>query len=50
VLHKFTAVEMKILKTVMKHGVRGIKILVSDGFMKAQNYINSIRIELDSNG
>lgn len=45
VLGRFNASEKRILTKVMSHGVRGIRILLTDGFTKAQNYINSIHIE-----
>jgi PTH1 family peptidyl-tRNA hydrolase len=48
VLSRFNAAERRILIKVMSEGVKGIRMLVSEGFMKAQNYINSIHIELDS--
>ena len=44
VLRRFNAAEKRILSKVMSKGVRGIRILVSEGFVKAQNYINSINI------
>lgn len=51
VLLRFKSDEMRILKTVVKHGIKGIRMLISDGFVKAQNHINSFiikDIELDS--
>jgi PTH1 family peptidyl-tRNA hydrolase len=45
VLEGFDAGEMRVLNKVFKHGVDGIRILMSDGFVKAQNYINSFYIE-----
>ncbi|MDH4210497.1 MAG: aminoacyl-tRNA hydrolase [candidate division WOR-3 bacterium] len=48
VLESFNSGEMRILVRVLKHGIEGIRILVRDGFVKAQNHINSIKIELDS--
>ena len=48
VLGRFSAAEKKVLKSVIDHGIKGIRMLVCDGFEKAQNYINSIKIELDS--
>ena len=44
VLENFSAGEMRILSKVLKHGVHGIRILFNEGFVKAQNYINSINI------
>jgi hypothetical protein len=44
---------MKIFIRVLKHGIEGMRILVRDGFVKAQNYINSFNIddiERDSTG
>ncbi len=48
VLEKFNDDESRVLNEVLKHGIRGIGILAGEGFVKAQNYINSIRVELDS--
>jgi PTH1 family peptidyl-tRNA hydrolase len=42
VLTTFKRREKKILKTVLEEGIEGIKIMVRQGFIKAQNYINSI--------
>jgi PTH1 family peptidyl-tRNA hydrolase len=50
VLERFNAGEMRILIRVLKHGIEGIRILVNRGFVKAQNYVNSIKIESDSDG
>jgi PTH1 family peptidyl-tRNA hydrolase len=50
VLEKFSADERKVLKKTVEQGIKGIKILVGEGFVKAQNYINSIHIELDADG
>jgi PTH1 family peptidyl-tRNA hydrolase len=53
VLQRFNAGEMKIFIRVLKHGIEGMRILVRDGFVKAQNYINSFNIddiERDSTG
>ncbi len=47
VLGRFSTAEKKVLKTVIDHGIKGIRMLVCDGLEKAQNYINSIRIESD---
>jgi PTH1 family peptidyl-tRNA hydrolase len=44
VLGRFSAAERRILNKVMSQGVRGIRILLSEDFVKAQNYINSINI------
>lgn len=44
VLSRFDAAERRTLTKVMSEGIRGIRILVSEGFGKAQNYINSINI------
>lgn len=50
VLGRFSVDEKKVLKTVIDHGIKGIRMLVRDGLEKAQNYINSIRVELDADG
>ncbi|UCD05258.1 MAG: aminoacyl-tRNA hydrolase [candidate division WOR-3 bacterium] len=53
VLKRFTSEEMRILNRVMIHGMRGIRVLFKQGFVKAQNYINSFNIEdieLDADG
>lgn len=45
VLSRFNAAECRILTKVIGQGIKGIRILVSAGFVKAQNYINSIHVE-----
>ena len=53
VLERFSAEEMRVLNKVLKHGMRGIRVLFKQGFVKAQNYINSFNvgdIELDADG
>jgi PTH1 family peptidyl-tRNA hydrolase len=49
VLSRFNTAEKRVLTKVMSQGIRGIRILVSEGFLKAQNYINAIHIEFDAN-
>ncbi|UCG30271.1 MAG: aminoacyl-tRNA hydrolase [candidate division WOR-3 bacterium] len=52
VLKSFKSDEIRIFNDVLRHGMKGIRMLVSDGFVKAQNYINSFKmpdIEQDSN-
>jgi PTH1 family peptidyl-tRNA hydrolase len=44
VLNRFTAGERKILLEVIKGAIKGIRIMMSEGFVKAQNHINSIDI------
>lgn len=44
VLSRFNAAERRTLTKVMSEGIKGIRILASEGFVKAQNYINSINI------
>lgn len=50
VLERFGAGEKRALRETIDEGIRGIEMLLVDGFEKAQNHINSIRIELDSHG
>jgi len=50
VLSPFKVKEKKVLMSVIEKGIEGIEILIKDGFVHAQNFINSIKIELDSNG
>jgi PTH1 family peptidyl-tRNA hydrolase len=45
VLERFTAAENKVLRKVMKDAIRGIQVMFSEDFIKAQNYINSINIK-----
>ena len=45
VLKRFNAAEHRILSKVMGESIRGLRILISDGFVKAQNYINAVHIE-----
>jgi PTH1 family peptidyl-tRNA hydrolase len=42
VLTAFKRREKKLLNTVIEEGIRGIEIMLRQGFIKAQNYINSI--------
>jgi PTH1 family peptidyl-tRNA hydrolase len=42
VLTKFTRKDKKILMSVIEKGIKGIEIMLKEGFAKAQNYINSI--------
>lgn len=49
VLERFSTNERKVLKKTMEHGIEGIRILAGEGFVKAQNYINSIHIEPNAN-
>lgn len=44
VLGRFNAHEKRVLKRTIKQGIRGIELLSADGFVKAQNHINSINI------
>jgi PTH1 family peptidyl-tRNA hydrolase len=50
VLRRFTPIERKILRGVMKETIEGVHVMIVEGFERAQNYINSIKIEIDSNG
>ena len=45
VLSRFNAAERRTLTEVMSEGIKGIRILVSEGFVKAQNYINAVHVE-----
>lgn len=45
VLTPFSKDEREVLQQIMIHGLRGIKILVKQNFVNAQNYINGILIE-----
>jgi len=42
VLSPFSRSEKKLLRSVMKQGIKGLKMIFTDGFLKAQNYINSV--------
>jgi PTH1 family peptidyl-tRNA hydrolase len=42
VLSAFTSREKKVVHGVIEKGIKGIKILVTQGFEPAQNFINSI--------
>lgn len=44
VLSRFTAGERKILLRVAKEAIEGIRVMIGEGFFKAQNHINSIDI------
>jgi PTH1 family peptidyl-tRNA hydrolase len=48
VLSRFSRAEMSLVKKVIDESIKGIEIAVKDGFEKAQNYINGIKI--DANG
>jgi len=50
VLSRFSAAERRVLLKVVDEGIKGIQIMVGKGFVRAQNHINSINIELDSDG
>jgi PTH1 family peptidyl-tRNA hydrolase len=45
VLSRFSATERKLLMKVIKEGITGMRIMLNEGFVKAQNYINSINIK-----
>jgi PTH1 family peptidyl-tRNA hydrolase len=45
VLNRFTRVEEKILREVIKNGIIGVEAIFRQNFLKAQNYINGIKIE-----
>ena len=45
VLKRFSAAERRTLSRVMKESIRGLRMWISDGFVKAQNYINAVHIE-----
>jgi len=44
VLDAFNRREKKILISVIKEGVKGIRILITNGFQSAQNFINSLNL------
>jgi PTH1 family peptidyl-tRNA hydrolase len=44
VLSRFTTDERRILLRVVKEAIEGLHILLNEGFVKAQNHINSIDI------
>jgi PTH1 family peptidyl-tRNA hydrolase len=48
VLTPFKRHEKSLLNTVIKEGVRGIEIMLRQGFVKAQNYINAIDLTIKS--
>lgn len=48
VLSRFSRTEMSLVKKTIEECIKGIEIAVKDGFEKAQNYINGIKI--DANG
>jgi len=50
VLSPFESTEKKILRSVIEKAIEGIEILLKQGLVRAQNFMNSIKIELDSNG
>ncbi len=45
VLEQFNNDEKKILKAVIEKGIQGIEIFVSDGFERAQNFVNSVNLQ-----
>lgn len=45
VLSRFTTGERKVLLEVVKESIKGIRIMVSEGFAKAQNHINAINLQ-----
>jgi len=50
VLGRFNTHEKVVLKKTIKQGIRGIELLSTSGFVKAQNHINSINIsDIDQN-
>jgi PTH1 family peptidyl-tRNA hydrolase len=44
VLRAFRRDEKKILNAVLREAIKGVEILVTENFLKAQSYINSINI------
>lgn len=48
VLGRFSAAEKQVLRKIIREGIRGIEMLLGEGFEKAQNHINSTFVELDS--
>ncbi|KPK62443.1 hypothetical protein AMJ83_10940 [candidate division WOR_3 bacterium SM23_42] len=44
VLSRFNAPERKLLMKVIEEGITGMQIMLSQGFVRAQNYINSIDV------
>ena len=48
VLTSFKRKEKKVLMSVIREGMRGIEILLRQGFVKAQNYINAIDLVIKS--
>ena len=45
VLNRFTRTEEKILRKIIEKGIIGIEKIFKQDFVKAQNYINSIKVE-----
>jgi PTH1 family peptidyl-tRNA hydrolase len=41
VLQKFTREELIVLRRILREAIKGIQLMVTGGFHKAQNYINS---------
>jgi PTH1 family peptidyl-tRNA hydrolase len=44
VLRRFTPNERKVLLSVVKETIEGVHVMITGGFGKAQNHINSIDI------
>ena len=44
VLSKFTRDERRVLLRVVEEAIRGVRVMVAEGFAKAQNHINAINI------
>jgi PTH1 family peptidyl-tRNA hydrolase len=44
VLRRFTPNERKVLLSVVKETIEGVHVMITEGFGKAQNHINSINI------
>ncbi len=47
VLEQFNNNEKRILKAVIEKGIQGIEIFVSDGFERAQNFVNSVNLQIE---
>lgn len=46
VLSPFKPKEKRLLKRIIEQGIKGIEILVKKGFEPAQNFVNSINLDL----
>ena len=44
VLSRFTTTERRVLLEVIEEGIKGIQIMVGQGFVRAQNHINSVDV------